>query len=155
MEEFFTIPEGKEPTRAAVIEGMKGVYAKKAEKYPTMYPDNDAQRDDWIEFCFDSFMASARAKVGEPLDTVPYDRDLPEFGDLMDVENWVACCESGGFIDYDGFGHPVRAQRVEWKQGLDPTGFPTIQFHMSGMHVSPSTRHLLPKDATHVMWFNR
>ncbi|QGH74950.1 hypothetical protein MAL1_00204 [Bacteriophage DSS3_MAL1] len=155
MKEFFTIPEGKEPTHGDIIAEMERVYADKSSKFPAMFPPDESQKKAWMEFVYDSFHAHARAKAGEPLDTVPYDRDLPDYGDLMTVEEWVGCCEEGGFIDYDGSGHPVRAQRVEWKEGMDPSGFPTIQFHMSGMHISPSTRHLLPKDATHVMWFNR
>lgn len=31
----------------------------------------------------------------------------PEGGDIFSLERFVACCEAGGFIDYDGFGNYI------------------------------------------------
>ena len=56
----------------------------------------------------------------------------------MTVKDFLEACECGGFIDYDGIGHPVK----DGKMAKDV--------------VKPSTRKKdIPADATHVMWFNR
>ena len=58
--------------------------------------------------------------------------------DVYTVEEFRAFVESGAFIDYDGFGHPVR-------DGLSD----------EGIVVQPSRVDEIPADATHVVWFNR
>lgn len=58
--------------------------------------------------------------------------------DVYTVEafkEYVAC---GAFIDYDGYGHPV-------KDGLAD----------SSIDIHPSKIHKIPPDATHIIWFNR
>lgn len=60
------------------------------------------------------------------------------FGDVMTVDEFVSCCRSGGFIDYDGYGHPVKGNLADWK-----------------IEICPSKRKRIPKDATHIVWFNR
>lgn len=58
--------------------------------------------------------------------------------DVYTVAEFIECCEVNAFIDYDGFGHPV-------KDGFaDPKVF-----------VSPSKRNEIPKDATHIVWYNK
>lgn len=58
--------------------------------------------------------------------------------DVYTVEEFKECCSSKLFIDYDGWGHPV-------KDGLaDPE-----------IDVKPSRVHEIPEDATHVVWYNR
>lgn len=42
------------------------------------------------------------------------------------------------FIDYDGFGHPVKDRKC------DPD-----------IYIKPSKRHEIPEDATHIVWYNR
>lgn len=65
--------------------------------------------------------------------------DSPEGeDDVYTVEEFNDMCESGGFIDYDGYGHPVK----------DSMANPSIW-------VKPSKRHLIPSDATHIVWYNR
>lgn len=155
VDEYFTIPEGKEPTAEFVEAIMDEKYTEKSAKFPTMFPDDAAQREDWKDFVRDSFMSHERAKAGVALDTVPYTRELDDIGSMMTVEEWKEDCETGALIDYDGFGHPIRADHVPFEGGMDPTKYPTVQFRMSDMNVSPSLRHLMPKDATHIMWYNR
>ena len=58
--------------------------------------------------------------------------------DVYTVEEFNAFCDDGNFIDYDGFGHPVRDGL------LDPC-----------ITVKPSRRGEIPADATHVVWYNR
>jgi len=58
--------------------------------------------------------------------------------DVYTVEEFCERCNSGAFVDYDGYGHPVR-------DGLADESF----------FVWPSHAAEIPKDATHIVWFNR
>lgn len=69
--------------------------------------------------------------------TAKYDKPTPDYGELMMVKRFRASCADGAFIDYDGHGHPVR-------DGM-----------MADDMVFPSRYQDVPKDATHIMWFNR
>lgn len=66
-----------------------------------------------------------------------YDKDLPDYGDLMTRYEWLAAVEQKCFIDDDGFGKPVKDGK------------------MAGCVIYPSDADQLPDDATHVMWFNK
>lgn len=65
--------------------------------------------------------------------------DLPEWGTHMPVEEFAACVEAGGFIDYDGWGHLATAYRV------------------SNIEIRPSNFEDRRDDAvyTHVVWYNK
>lgn len=59
--------------------------------------------------------------------------------DVYTIEEFREYCESGGFVDYDGYGHPVKDEMC------DPDIF-----------VSPSSYAKdIPADATHIVWYNR
>jgi len=58
--------------------------------------------------------------------------------DVYTVEEFKDYCECGAFIDYDGFGYPV-------KDGMADTD----------IEVYPSICKDIPKDATHIVWYNR
>jgi hypothetical protein len=58
--------------------------------------------------------------------------------DVYTVAEFLRLCETKMFIDYDGYGHPVKDRRADLK-----------------VFVKPSTRSSIPKDATHVVWYNR
>lgn len=68
-----------------------------------------------------------------------YNRPLSEynFGDLFTVDEFRNMCKMGAFIDYDGYGHPVRDNLVNNDEAVVP----------SKMNI--------PDDATHIIWFNR
>jgi hypothetical protein len=66
-----------------------------------------------------------------------YNLDPDNFGDIMTVEQWLDDCEDGLLIDYDGFCNPMKEGKV------------------CDIIIYPSERRDLPKDATHVIWFNR
>ncbi len=58
--------------------------------------------------------------------------------DVYTIEEFRQLVESRVFIDYDGFGYPVR-------DGLaDPN-----------IWVKPSRVNEIPADATHIVWYNR
>jgi len=57
---------------------------------------------------------------------------------IIKIDKFIKSCEGGYFIDYDGFGYPM-------KDGLtDET-----------IVIKPSELEKIPKDATHIIWYNR
>lgn len=64
---------------------------------------------------------------------------LPTYGDVMDLEDFIDNCKSGGFIDYDGSGNYVRDGRKS-----DITIYPSdVEYNM------------IRKDFDQIIWFNR
>lgn len=59
--------------------------------------------------------------------------------DVYTVAEFMECVKSSAFIDYDGYGHPV-------KDGLSD---PMIDIYPS------QCPDCIPADATHIVWFNR
>jgi hypothetical protein len=103
-------------------------------------------KNDFLDFAIDDAIKSLELVItanwdestkSKPSSSEPH----PKYGDLMTVEDWVACVESGGFIDYDGNGDLATA---------------TENFNVP-IHPSDITRLKLkiPSWATHVIWFNR
>ena len=66
-------------------------------------------------------------------------RDLPDYGDHMTLEDFVDCCQSGGFIDFDGYAKYATSDK------------------MSDINAYPSD--VADSDIdwrwTHVVWFNK
>ena len=60
-------------------------------------------------------------------------------GDLMTMEQWIGCVETGGFIDYDGFGRYSNGI-VSYDEEVRP---------------SMVERDMIDKTFSHVLWFNR
>jgi hypothetical protein len=58
--------------------------------------------------------------------------------DVYTVEEFLKICDDGMFIDYDGYGHPVKDKMAD-----------------ESICVKPSQREQIPKDATHIVWYNR
>ena len=70
----------------------------------------------------------------------PYEmKELPSYGDLMTLKEFIDCVRGGGFIDYDGHGSYA------------------TETECSNLTVRPSDilTEKYRKDFTHVMWFNR
>jgi hypothetical protein len=66
--------------------------------------------------------------------------DFPKYGDVMSMEDFIDCCKCGGFIDYDGFGHPALKDKMNSDIWLTP---------------SKALEGDYDKRYTHVVWFNR
>ena len=80
-------------------------------------------------------------------DTATYTDPVPDYGELMTVEEYLAAVDRGSFIDYDGHGEAVR-------DGLVARHNPFIPGPNDP--VVPSDRDSkIPLDATHVVWYNR
>jgi hypothetical protein len=58
--------------------------------------------------------------------------------DVYTVEEFRAKCASKMFVDSDGYGHPVKDSKSD-----------------VNIYVCPSKRDRIPRDATHVVWFNK
>jgi hypothetical protein len=70
---------------------------------------------------------------------IPEYRDLPTYGTVMSLKEFKSDCRSGGFIDYDGFGHYV-------KDGKE-----------SNITIYPSDviKNKVRKDFDTIVWYNR
>lgn len=60
------------------------------------------------------------------------------FGSLYTVRDFKTCVKNGMFIDYDGSGYAVKKDMVD-----------------TDTNILPSEVKNIPKDATHILWFNR
>jgi hypothetical protein len=58
--------------------------------------------------------------------------------DVYTIKEFENRCETEAFIDYDGFGHPVKDKKSD-----------------NSILIKPSRLEEIPKDATHIVWFNR
>lgn len=58
--------------------------------------------------------------------------------DVYTVEEFIECCKDGSFIDDDGWGYPVKDKKAD-----------------RGVIIYPSIVHLIPEDATHIVWYNQ
>jgi len=76
--------------------------------------------------------------------TATYVEALPDYGDLMTVEDFL----EAGFIDYDGHGQAVKDGLVAEYPVNRETGWPDWILPSQGIDA-------IPEDATHVIWFNR
>lgn len=66
---------------------------------------------------------------------------IPDYGELMTLKEFTSCCESGGFIDYDGTGYFASEEGYNKRAIAYPSevikGVLTLSW------------------VTHVMWFNK
>jgi len=67
-----------------------------------------------------------------------YDKDIPDYSDVMPIKEFRDAVNNGLFIDYDGHGYPAKDGKMDRK-----------------IVILPSQFHLCPIDATHIIWFNR
>ena len=66
---------------------------------------------------------------------------LPDYGDLIPLDEFKGACDCGAFIDYDGFGHYATKHQMDGDYEVRPSNV------VKG--------EVAPEWATHVMWFNR
>jgi hypothetical protein len=67
-----------------------------------------------------------------------YGKTLNKEDDVYTVEEFLNCVKTGLFIDYDGFGYPVKDKLAD-----------------KSIMIKPSKVFQIPDDATHIVWFNR
>lgn len=57
--------------------------------------------------------------------------------DVYTIEEFLDCVKSHSFIDSDGYGHPVLEKKCD-----------------ISIFIQPSNVKNIPKDATHIVWYN-
>ena len=67
-----------------------------------------------------------------------YNEDVPGYGELMDVQTFITSVKLGSLVDTDGRGHPVKDNKMN-----------------GSVTIFPSQYRNIPKEATHIIWFNR
>lgn len=66
-------------------------------------------------------------------------RDIKEDDDVMSLKEFIECCKSGGFIDYDGHGSYVKDGK---RYNVD-------------IYPSDVENNAIRKDFDTIVWFNR
>ena len=82
---------------------------------------------------------------------------IPKYGDLMTLDNFIECCQTGGFIDYDGHGYYAMKDKMSDKLILpshitgrrDDFDFDTGKFKKIEVPIN------IDRSFTHVVWFNK
>jgi len=64
---------------------------------------------------------------------------IPDYGDLMTLNQFIVNYECGGFIDYDGFGNYATAAECTFLE----------------VHPSDVRKNKIDKRFTHVVWYNK
>lgn len=116
------------------IEGLEEILSEKDKTWDFTKP-----YDDYCE------MRKHESKLINKLDRerrliMPYElSDLPDFGHVMSIKDFIGTVNSGGFIDYDGFGHYV-------KDGKE-----------SNVEIYPSdvAHQSIRQDFDTIIWYNR
>jgi len=85
------------------------------------------------------FLRKLRFKIEEITEIIW--EDIPEYGDLMTMEEFKECCDCGGFIDYDGFGNYASIKKMS-NVGIVPSDFRRKTIHNNTKF-------------THIVWFNK
>ena len=69
----------------------------------------------------------------------PEFEEIPDYGEVMSIKDFVSCCKSGGFVDYDGSGYYARDGK------------------MSNIAIRPSDvkYNAIRTDFDSVVWFNK
>ena len=75
--------------------------------------------------------------------------ELDNIGDHMPIDEFLNCCRTTCFIDYDGFGNLATADK-ESNVGIKPS-----MYYVKRGGVIIRTSRKLPKWATHIVWYNR
>lgn len=59
--------------------------------------------------------------------------------DVYTIKEFLDLVKCGGFVDYDGYGHPVKNKLADRTIMIQPS----------------NVKKKLPADATHIIWYNR
>ena len=71
-----------------------------------------------------------------------YNKSIPNYGEIMTIEEFKYAVKSGSFNDDDGHGEAICNNRMH--SGL-----------LDNTSIYPSSIDTIPKDATHIIWFNK
>ncbi len=86
----------------------------------------------------DEILEQLGIEVGDETKEKAEKRPVPDYGDLMPMEEFIECCECGGFINDDGSGN--------YSDG---------KFVYGEVCPSDITGGNVKKEYSHVVWFNK
>ena len=72
------------------------------------------------------------------LEPVKYETPVDSSADIFSVTEFRQHVKDGLFVDYDGYGHPIKNRLMARR-----------------IYVQPSKLKEIPSDATHIAWYNR
>lgn len=75
---------------------------------------------------------------------------IPEYGDLMTMEEFIASVKAGLFIDYDGFGNYSDGKRVLHRTLSEENDYEPLIVNPSDVKKGK-----IRKGFSHVVWYNR
>ncbi len=83
--------------------------------------------------------------------TTPNLVPIPDFADIMTIEEWLNGVESGCFIDYDGHGYWATSTHQSKKSAVEELyeSSMVLPSHITKLKIKP------PSWATHVAWYNK
>lgn len=67
-----------------------------------------------------------------------YNQPIDNFGEVIPIADFILCVINQFFTDYDGFGYPIKDNLVD-----------------EDFIIRPSEIKGMPKDATHIIWYNK
>ncbi len=67
-----------------------------------------------------------------------YNTEISPFGELMKVSTFIEYCETGMFIDSDGFALPIKDYLMD-----------------EDIRIYPSNLSKIPSDCECIIWFNK
>jgi len=67
--------------------------------------------------------------------------DIPTYGDKMTIQDFISCCESGGFIDSDGSGY--------YANETNESNIPALPSMITSGKITKRP------ELTHVIWYNK
>ena len=104
--------------------------------------NKDPQQDwnNYLEFLKPESTELTKLTKQRKLLVEPEYDDVPDYGDVMSITDFLECVECGGFIDYDGFGHYVKDNKEVCNIDVKPSD------------VKAGT---IRKDFDTIVWFNR
>jgi hypothetical protein len=98
---------------------------------------------DWTEFenamkPYDERLSEASRNY-RMVQTPKFVDKVPDYGDKMSLKEFISCCKSGGFIDYDGSGEYIKNGKC------------------SGINIYPSDveHNKIREDFTKIVWYNK
>lgn len=81
-------------------------------------------------------------------------RKIPNYGDLMTIEEFKKCVDCGGFIDYDGHGSLSDGKQIIDGYIVYPSMFMNGKVAVGNCWDNVGQVDI-PKEATHIVWYNR
>ena len=111
----------------------------KEQNDPYLHTDPATSWDNFCKYMKPEWKRQGNLDREKRMLLTPEFHDLPDYGKVMTLKDWVECVEEGGFIDYDGHGYYVRDKKKS-----------NIMLHPSDVRYDS-----IRDDFDTIIWFNR